>query len=157
MHDSVHLNRVTPQNERIYLIVKTTVQLSHPAAMELVLRKRIAANIYNKQVGMGPDSAVACCCLVTQSCPTLCEPMDCNRPGSFAHGTFQARITGGDCHFLFQGISPTWGWSSISYVSCIEGRFFTDSSLVAQLVRNPPAVQEASVRFLGWEDPLEKG
>uniref|UniRef100_A0A8C0CX06 Kinesin family member 13A n=1 Tax=Balaenoptera musculus TaxID=9771 RepID=A0A8C0CX06_BALMU len=49
VHDSVHLNRVTPQNERIYLIVKTTVQLSHPAAMELVLRKRIAANIYNKQ------------------------------------------------------------------------------------------------------------
>lgn len=59
MHDSVHLNRVTPQNERIYLIVKTTVQLSHPAAMELVLRKRIAANIYNKQVVTGPDSAVA--------------------------------------------------------------------------------------------------
>ncbi|XP_007487963.2 kinesin-like protein KIF13A isoform X8 [Monodelphis domestica] len=49
VHDSVHLNRVTPQNERIYLIVKTTVQLSHPAAMELVLRKRIAANVYNKQ------------------------------------------------------------------------------------------------------------
>ncbi|XP_008566699.1 PREDICTED: LOW QUALITY PROTEIN: kinesin-like protein KIF13A [Galeopterus variegatus] len=49
VHDSVHLNRVTPQNERIYLIVKTTVQLSRPAAMELVLRKRIAANIYNKQ------------------------------------------------------------------------------------------------------------
>ncbi|XP_052012678.1 kinesin-like protein KIF13A isoform X2 [Apodemus sylvaticus] len=49
VHDSLHLNRVTPQNERVYLIVKTTVQLSHPAAMELVLRKRIAANIYNKQ------------------------------------------------------------------------------------------------------------
>ncbi|XP_043823417.1 kinesin-like protein KIF13A isoform X2 [Dromiciops gliroides] len=49
VHDSVHLNRVTPQNERIYLIVKTTVQLSHPAAMELILRKRIAANVYNKQ------------------------------------------------------------------------------------------------------------
>ncbi|CAI9553393.1 unnamed protein product, partial [Staurois parvus] len=49
IHDSIHLNRVTPQNERIYLIVKVTVQLSHPAAMELVLRKRIAVNVYNKQ------------------------------------------------------------------------------------------------------------
>ncbi|XP_053570753.1 kinesin-like protein KIF13A isoform X1 [Bombina bombina] len=49
IHDSVHLNRVTPPNERIYLIVKATVQLSHPAAMELVLRKRIAVNVYNKQ------------------------------------------------------------------------------------------------------------
>ncbi|KAE8598010.1 hypothetical protein XENTR_v10016675 [Xenopus tropicalis] len=49
IHDSVHLNRVTPQNERVYLIVKVTVQLSHPAALELVLRKRIAVNVYNKQ------------------------------------------------------------------------------------------------------------
>ena len=30
-------------------------------------------------------------------------------------------------------------------------------SLVAQLVKNPPAVQETWVRSLGWEDPLEKG
>ncbi|KAJ8415837.1 hypothetical protein AAFF_G00403940 [Aldrovandia affinis] len=49
IHDSVHLNRVTSPNERIYLIIKVTVQLSHPASMELVLRKRIAVNIYNKQ------------------------------------------------------------------------------------------------------------
>lgn len=50
IHDSVHLNRITSPNERIYLIIKATVQLSHPASMELVLRKRIAVNIYNKQV-----------------------------------------------------------------------------------------------------------
>ena len=31
------------------------------------------------------------------------------------------------------------------------------ASLVAQLVKNPPEVQETWVRFLGWEDPLEKG
>ncbi|XP_077432241.1 kinesin-like protein KIF13A isoform X2 [Vanacampus margaritifer] len=49
IHDSVHLNRVTSPHERIYLILKTTVQLSHPASMELVLRKRVAVNIYNKQ------------------------------------------------------------------------------------------------------------
>ena len=30
------------------------------------------------------------------------------------------------------------------------------ASLVAQLVRNPPAMQETRVQFLGWEDPLEK-
>ncbi|XP_078270904.1 kinesin-like protein KIF13A isoform X3 [Rhinoraja longicauda] len=49
VHDSIYLNKVTGQNERIYLIVKVTVQLSHPAAVELVLRKRIAVNVYNKQ------------------------------------------------------------------------------------------------------------
>ena len=30
------------------------------------------------------------------------------------------------------------------------------ASLVAQLVKNPPAMRETWVQFLGWEDPLEK-
>ena len=30
-------------------------------------------------------------------------------------------------------------------------------SLVAQLVKNPPAMQETCVQFLSWEVPLEKG
>ena len=29
---------------------------------------------------------------VTQSCPTLRDPMDCTLPGSSAHGIFQARV-----------------------------------------------------------------
>ena len=29
---------------------------------------------------------------VTQSCLTLCDPMDCSPPGSSVHGIFQARI-----------------------------------------------------------------
>jgi len=31
------------------------------------------------------------------------------------------------------------------------------ASLVAQLVKKPPAMQETWVQSLGWEDPLEKG
>ena len=31
------------------------------------------------------------------------------------------------------------------------------ASLVAQMVKNLPAMQETWVRSLGWEDPLEKG
>ena len=27
-----------------------------------------------------------------QSCPTLCDPMDCSLPGSSVHGLFQARV-----------------------------------------------------------------
>ena len=30
-------------------------------------------------------------------------------------------------------------------------------SLVAQTVKNPPAMRETWVRSLGWEDPLEEG
>ena len=29
---------------------------------------------------------------VTQSCPTLCDPMACSLPGSSVHGIFQARV-----------------------------------------------------------------
>ena len=32
------------------------------------------------------------CCLVTQLCPTVCNPMDCSPPGSSVHGILQARI-----------------------------------------------------------------
>jgi len=34
---------------------------------------------------------------------------------------------------------------------------YRQASLVAQMVKNLPAMQETRVRSLGWEDPLEKG
>ncbi|XP_022249018.1 kinesin-like protein KIF13A isoform X2 [Limulus polyphemus] len=49
IHDSIFLNRVTPQNERVYLILKVTVRLSHPATMDIILRKRLAINVYKRQ------------------------------------------------------------------------------------------------------------
>ena len=50
---------------------------------------------------------LAALCLVTQSCPTLCDPMDCNLPGSSVHGDCPGRNTGVGCHALLQGIFPT--------------------------------------------------
>ena len=47
--------------------------------------------------------------LVTKPCPTLCDPMDCNPPGSSAHGASPGKIIGVDCHALLQGIFPTQG------------------------------------------------
>ena len=38
------------------------------------------------------ESGVVVCCLVTKSCLTPCNPMDCNVPGSYVHGILQARI-----------------------------------------------------------------
>ena len=49
IHDSVYLNRVTPQTECIYLILKVSVRLTHPAVMDLVLRKRLSINVYKRQ------------------------------------------------------------------------------------------------------------
>ena len=31
------------------------------------------------------------------------------------------------------------------------------ASLMAQLIKNPPTMQETCILSLGWEDPLEKG
>ena len=44
---------------------------------------------------------------VTQSCPTLCNPMDCSLPGSSVHGILRGKNTGVDCHVPLQGIFPT--------------------------------------------------
>ena len=60
------------------------------------------------------------------------------------------------------------GWTSEGAMPAVEDRLFGArrnqlsldnmwASLVAQLVKNLPAMQETPVRFLGWEDPLEKG
>lgn len=49
IHDSPALNRASSPDERISLIVRVTVRLSHPAVMDLVLRKRISINVYKKQ------------------------------------------------------------------------------------------------------------
>ena len=39
----------------------------------------------------------------------------------------------------------------------IHTHIYFEASLIGQLVKNPPAVQETLVQFQGWEDPLEKG
>ena len=44
-----------------------------------------------------------------QSCPTLCDLMDCSLPGSSVHGILQAGNTLVGTHSLLQGILPTEG------------------------------------------------
>ena len=48
-------------------------------------------------------------CLVSQSCRTVCNPMDCSPPGSSVHGDSPDKSTGVDCHALLQGIFPIQG------------------------------------------------
>ena len=38
-----------------------------------------------------------------------------------------------------------------------HGLFRICTSLVVQMVKNLPAMQETQIRSLGWKDPLEKG
>ena len=47
--------------------------------------------------------------LVAQSCPTLCNCMDCSPLGSSVHGDSPGKNTGVGCHALLYGIFPTQG------------------------------------------------
>ena len=48
-------------------------------------------------------------CVHTQSCLTLCDPMDCSPLGSSVHGVSQARILEWVAIFSSRGSSPTQG------------------------------------------------
>ena len=63
-------------------------------------------------------------CLVTESCPTLCNPTDCRLPGSSVHGDSPGKNTGVSCYALLQGIflQPR----DQTQVSHIAGEFITD-------------------------------
>ena len=54
-------------------------------------------------------SMLLLCCAVFQSCPILCDSMDCSPPGFSAHGDSPGKNTGVSCHALLQGIFPTQG------------------------------------------------
>ena len=62
-------------------------------------------------------SLLCVCVLATQSCLTLCNPMDCNGPGSSVHETLQARFTEENSHSHLQGIFPTQG-SNLDLLHC---------------------------------------
>ena len=113
---------------------------------------------------------------VAQSCPTLRNPMDCSLPGSSVRGIFQARVLEWGA-VAFSLHSPSFPHSSVGkdstsnagYPSSIPGSGrssgegigyplrYSWASLVAQLVKNLPAMQETWVQSLGLKDPLEKG
>ena len=55
-----------------------------------------------------------CCCSVAKLCLTLCNPMDCSRPGSSVHGISQARILEWVVISLSKGSSQPRGWTRVS-------------------------------------------
>ena len=105
------------------------------------------------------------------SCLTLCDSL----PGSSVHGILQARILEGVAIFYSRGSSQRKNrthvfhiylhWQAGSLLLAPPGQplisdiyTYIDSclSLVAQMVKHLPSVQETQVPSLGWEDPLEK-
>ena len=62
-----------------------------------------------------------CVCLVTQSCLTLCDPLNCSLPGFSVHGILQTRIMEWVAMPSSRGSSHP---RHRTQVSCIAGRFF---------------------------------
>ena len=65
---------------------------------------------------------------VTQSCPTLYDPMDCSLPSSSVHVILQARILEWVAISLSKGSFQPRDQTQVSYVSCIASKFFTVSA-----------------------------
>ena len=60
-----------------------------------------------------------------QSCPTLCDAMDCSPPGSSEHGDSTVRILEWAAMPSSRGSFRPRDWTCISGSSCIAGGFFT--------------------------------
>ena len=59
--------------------------------------------IFQEHMYLCPCAALG---LVAQSCPTLCDPVDCSPPGSSVHGDSPGKNTAVGGHALLQGIFP---------------------------------------------------
>ena len=74
-----------------------------------------------------PNEHGICCCLVTKSCLTLCDPMDCSSPGFSVHGICQTRIL--EWVALPSSRGSSWPRDQISLAfPALAGRFVTNST-----------------------------
>ena len=108
-----------------------------------------------------------------QSCPTLCDLINGSPLGSSVPGILQARVLEwGAISGVAQSRTQRKRLSSSSsspnmepfHYTILPPNFSVEQLLsdrgafqIAQLVKNPPTMQETLVQFLGWEDLLEKG
>ena len=95
-----------------------------------------------------PEVACAVLCLVAQSCPTLCDPMDCSPPGSSDHGDSPAENIGGGCQALLRGIFPTQGLNS-----CLLGLLHRQVGSLPLVPPGKPLMQRVD-DFLGEGETL---
>ena len=77
---------------------------------------------------LDPPLICKMCARSLQSCPTLCDPMDCSLPGSSVHRDSPGKNTGVGCHASSRVSSWPRGWTWVLYISCIAGGFFTTST-----------------------------
>ena len=90
---------------------------------------------------------ISSCVIVTQSCLTLRDPMDCSLPGYSVHVIFPNKHTGAGCHFLLQRIFPTPG-SNLCF-------FHLRHWQVGSLPLAPPGATGTTSLHMQWVSVLE--
>ena len=101
-------------------------------------------------------------CSVVQSCLTLCDPMDCTRPGSSVHGISQARILEWVAILFSRGSSQPSDWTHVSWVSCIGRQILChwdtgEAFLISLLITNTILVVQALSSSRGmWKKIIKK-
>ena len=100
-----------------------------------------------------------CCCLLSKSCPTLLQPVDCSPPGSSVHGLFQARILEGVAISFSRGSS--WSRDQTS-ISCIDtllhplSGFFTTEPLGKPKIGSTAAAAKSLQSCPTLCDPIDR-
>ena len=92
-HRSCHDSTFRTHSVTLYLVNNLSQMLLMPKSHILIL-------LYPCQ---------CCCCLVSQSCLTLRDPVDWSPPGSSVHGIFQARMLGWVAPSSSRGFPQTQG------------------------------------------------
>ena len=83
------------------------------------------------------------CAKLLQSCPILCDPMDCTLPGSSVHEIFQARIPEWGTISYVQGIFPTQG-SNLHLLCLLHWQ-------MGSLPLTPPGKPTTTFHKLSWK------
>ena len=99
-----------------------------------------------------------CACLVTQSCPTVCDPMGwtVTHQAPLSMGFFSGKNTGVDCHFFLQGIFLIQGlnpcllhWQAnslpVSHLVTLGPKLPTESYIIFLLVMCLPVLSVSDI------------
>ena len=123
----------------------TSIQLVYPAWQELIYCNQdwysVDAAIWSTVKILKYFDTSWWMCLVAQSCPTLCDLMDCSPPGSSDHGDSPGKILEWVAMPSSRGSPQPRHWTQ---VCCAAGRFFTDW-----------ASSGASAAWRAWSSPQQ--
>ena len=128
------LNQYISVFKKNFFLYSFQVYQNHPALGELIKREETAytnrktlTNTFNFcsqliQLKIVVSEQYVLCAKSLQSCPTLCDPVDCSPPGSSVHRTLQARMLEWVALPCTRGSFQLRDLTCISFVSCIDRR-----------------------------------